>query len=202
MSEIKNDPVNRRIEGCYIENTIKYIRRWKKKNDLEDLKKARMYLNCLIDHEEKKHPHHSGPKPFSEMTKEDTKRELNRIYGVPHEEATRIKMESVMADLKDLWEFLSESEKEKKEPPKIGEYCCCESKMRESSDPEPNRPRDIVEIIWTEFCRVFCEALKEVSEEDKETLSVIDRLNQSQVCQTSSLINETILKEKEKKDEE
>lgn len=54
---------------------------------------------------------------------------------------------------------------------------------------------------WMEFCRVFCEALKEDSEKDKETPSVIDRLNQSQVCQTSSLINETILKEKEKKDE-
>ena len=60
------------------------------------------------------------------------------------------------------------------------------------NDPEPNRPKDIVEIIWTEFCRAFCEALKEVSEEDKETPSVIDRLNQSRVCQTSSLINETI----------
>lgn len=108
-----------------------------------------------------------------------------------------MKMESIMADLKDLWEFLSESEKEKKELPKngrqsmgeddcfvpwilkphmvppytypaSGEYGCCESKMRESSDPEPNRPKDIVEIIWTEFCRVFCEALKEVSKEEKE----------------------------------
>lgn len=221
MSEIKNDPVNhpnhyqtksglevidairaftedcQGIEGYYTGNTIKYICRWKKKNGLEDLKKARMYLNWLIDHEEKKHPHHSGPNPFSEMAKEDVKRELNRIYGVPHEEATRIKMESIMADLKDLLEFLSESEKEKKEPPKngrcsmgendcfvpwilkphmapsytypaSGEYCCCESKMWESSDPEPNRPKDIVEIIWTEFWRIFYETLREVSEEEKE----------------------------------
>lgn len=163
MSEIKND-----IEGFYAGNTIKYIRRWKKKNDLEDLKKARMYLNWLIDHEEKKHPHHSGPKSFSEMTKEDAKRE-----------------------------FLSESEKEKKEPPKngrysmgeddcfvpwnlkphmappytypaLGEYSCCESKMRESSDPEPNRPKDIVEIVWTEFWRIFYETLREASKEEKE----------------------------------
>ena len=36
MSEIKND-----IEGFYAVNTVKYIRRWRKKNDLEDLKKAR-----------------------------------------------------------------------------------------------------------------------------------------------------------------
>lgn len=69
MSEIKNDPVIRRIEGCYIENTIKYICRWKKKNDLKDLKKARQYLDWLIEIED---PH---------MTEEDVKRELNRIYG-------------------------------------------------------------------------------------------------------------------------
>lgn len=30
-------------------NVIKYISRWKKKNGLEDLKKARWYLNKLID---------------------------------------------------------------------------------------------------------------------------------------------------------
>lgn len=145
MSEIKNDPVNhpnhyqtksglevidairaftedcQGIEGYYTGNIIKYICRWKKKNGLEDLKKARMYLNWLIDHEEKKHPHHSGLKPFAEMAKEDTKRELNRIYGVPHEEVTRIKMESIMADYKRFMGILlSESEKEKKEPPKNG----------------------------------------------------------------------------------
>ena len=160
MSEIKND-----IEGCYAGNTIKYIRRWKKKNDLEDLKKARMYLNWLIDHEEKKHPHHSGPKPFSEMTKEDTKRE-----------------------------FLSESEKEKKEPPKNGRYsmgeddCCsgeckCKSKEKDCFVPWQIQPKMVptyelgmspiekqgaVEIIWDQFCDAFLNALKEVSKEEKE----------------------------------
>lgn len=78
MSEIKNDPVNhpnhyqtksglevidairaftedcQGIEGYYTGNAIKYICRWKKKNGLEDLKKARVYLNWLIEHEEKK----------------------------------------------------------------------------------------------------------------------------------------------------
>ena len=42
------------VEGYYTGNAIKYICRWKKKNGLEDLKKARVYLNWLIDHEEKK----------------------------------------------------------------------------------------------------------------------------------------------------
>jgi len=34
-------------------NILKYICRWKKKNGLEDLKKARWYLNRLIDRLEK-----------------------------------------------------------------------------------------------------------------------------------------------------
>ena len=197
------------MEAVYTGNVIKYICRWKKKNGVEDLKKARQYLDWLIEMET--HPHRSGSKPFSEMTEEDAKQELNRIYGTgmfkkknPSEEATHIKMDGIIADLKDLWESLPESEKEeKKEPPKNGRYSmneedcsipcnlkphmapsytypasgaygCCESKIRENSDPEANRPKDIIEIIWTEFCRAFCEALKEASEEDKEAQSVID----------------------------
>lgn len=226
------------MESYYTGNILKYMCRWKKKNGLEDLKKARQYLDWLIEMET--HPHRSGSKPFSETTKENIKRELNRIYGVPHEEATRIKIESMMDELKDLWKSLSESEKEqikeltdnkeRKEPPKNGRYsmsdddcfvpwnlkphmapsytypqpapCCCGSKECVNEDPELNRPKDIIEIVWLEFCRVFCETLKEVSEEVKETQSVIDRLNQSQVYQTNSLINETILKEKENKKDE
>ena len=34
-------------------NVLKYICRWKKKNDLEDLKKALWYLNRLISNVEK-----------------------------------------------------------------------------------------------------------------------------------------------------
>ena len=185
------------VESFYTGNILKYMCRWKKKNGLKDLKKARQYLDWLIEIED---PH---------MTEEDVKRELNRIYGAPHEEATRIKMDTILADIKDFWNSLPESEKkrakdlvniekeEKKEPPKngrysmgeddcvvpwnlkphmapsytypaLGEYCCCESKMRESSDPEPNRPKDIVEIVWTEFWRIFYETLREVSKEEKE----------------------------------
>lgn len=35
-------------------NVIKYVVRWKLKNGIEDLKKARNYLDKLIAHEEKK----------------------------------------------------------------------------------------------------------------------------------------------------
>ena len=37
------------MEAVCTGNVIKYMSRWKKKNGLEDLKKARWYLNKLID---------------------------------------------------------------------------------------------------------------------------------------------------------
>jgi hypothetical protein len=41
------------IEATDTGNIIKYICRWNSKNGLEDLKKARWYLNHLIEHVEK-----------------------------------------------------------------------------------------------------------------------------------------------------
>jgi hypothetical protein len=40
--------------GRYESNIIKYVLRHKKKNGIEDLKKAQTYLNRLIDQEERK----------------------------------------------------------------------------------------------------------------------------------------------------
>lgn len=37
------------IEGYYTGNILKYICRWRKKNGLEDLQKAQVYLKRLID---------------------------------------------------------------------------------------------------------------------------------------------------------
>jgi hypothetical protein len=42
------------FEAYVTGNIVKYISRWKKKNGLEDLKKARWYLNHLIEILEKK----------------------------------------------------------------------------------------------------------------------------------------------------
>lgn len=45
------------LKGCEATNTgnvLKYMCRWKNKNGLEDLKKARWYLNRLIQHVEKR----------------------------------------------------------------------------------------------------------------------------------------------------
>lgn len=41
------------VESYDVGNIIKYISRWKKKNGLQDLKKAQWYLNHLINHVEK-----------------------------------------------------------------------------------------------------------------------------------------------------
>lgn len=41
------------IEAVDTANVLKYICRWKKKNGLQDLKKARWYLEHLIAHVEK-----------------------------------------------------------------------------------------------------------------------------------------------------
>ncbi|MFK5706017.1 DUF3310 domain-containing protein [Ligilactobacillus sp. LYQ139] len=42
------------VVGFYKGNVIKYLTRFKKKNGLEDLKKARVYLTRLIDFEKVK----------------------------------------------------------------------------------------------------------------------------------------------------
>lgn len=41
------------IEAVCTANVIKYVCRWKKKNGLQDLKKAQWYLTHLINHVEK-----------------------------------------------------------------------------------------------------------------------------------------------------
>lgn len=125
------------IESYYTGNVIKYICRWKKKNGLEDLKKARQYLDWLIEKVGEKEPPKNGRYSMGE----------NDCF-VP-------------------W-ILKPHMAPSYTYPASGEYCCCESKMWESSDPEPNRPKDIVEIIWTEFWRIFYETLTEVSDEEKE----------------------------------
>ena len=40
--------------GYFEGNVIKYVTRWRKKNGIEDLKKARHYVDLLIDLEERK----------------------------------------------------------------------------------------------------------------------------------------------------
>lgn len=155
----------------YIEDVLTCIGRWNKKDGTEDLKKARQYLDQLIEIEDTTSGKiglfdefrclwdslPDGAKEYARSLVNDEKKESpkNGKYSMGEDDC-----------------FVPWNLKPHMTPPYTypasGEYCCCESKMRESRDPEPNRPKDIVEIIWTEFCRVFCEALKEVSKEEKE----------------------------------
>lgn len=157
------------VESFYTGNILKYMCRWKKKNGMEDLKKARQYLDWLIEIED---PH---------MTEEDTKRELNRLYGL-----------GIFDDFENFWDSLPDDAKEyaknlaneeKKEPPKNGRYsvnesdCCsgeceCKTKKDDCFVPWQIQPtiekQEAVEIIWDQFCDAFLNALKEVSKEEKE----------------------------------
>lgn len=47
--------------GFYVLNLVKYVRRYKDKNGIEDLKKARTYLDRLIEFEEKPVPCEETP---------------------------------------------------------------------------------------------------------------------------------------------
>lgn len=49
-----NIPTVTVAEGFYIGNIIKYVSRYKEKNGLEDLEKAKFYLNKLQDAEQQK----------------------------------------------------------------------------------------------------------------------------------------------------
>lgn len=57
------------IESFDTGNIIKYICRWKKKNGIEDLKKAKFYLEHLIEHVEKLEEEN---KPYISFRNEDT----------------------------------------------------------------------------------------------------------------------------------
>lgn len=168
------------VESYYTGNILKYMCRWKKKNGLEDLKKAHQYLDWLIVFED------------PDMSEKDRKSELNRIYGV-----------GIFDDFKNFWDSLPDDAKEyarnlaneeKKEPPKNGRYsmkesdCCsgeCKCKPKEDGcfvpwqiqpkmvptyefDPSYIENQIAVETIWNQFCDAFLNALKEVSKEEKE----------------------------------
>lgn len=50
----KNFMTTEQLQGYYLGNALKYLLRFQNKNGLEDLKKARVHLNWLIETEENK----------------------------------------------------------------------------------------------------------------------------------------------------
>ena len=51
---IKDILTDEELIGYYRGNVAKYLHRWRYKNGLEDLKKARWYLEALIQHQNKR----------------------------------------------------------------------------------------------------------------------------------------------------
>ena len=133
------------VESYYTGNILKYMCRWKKKNGLEDLKKARQYLDWLIEIED------------PDMIKEDVKRRLNQIYGSHMMKEPPKNGRYSMDDTDSCY----------------GE-CTCKSKKGDCFVPSYKFDNSLiekqvaVEIIWNQFCDAFLKALTEVSDEEKE----------------------------------
>ena len=51
---IKDILTDEELIGYYRGNVTKYLHRWRYKNGLEDLRKARWYLDALIQHQSRK----------------------------------------------------------------------------------------------------------------------------------------------------
>ncbi len=64
------------IEAVCTGNALKYVCRWKKKNGVQDLKKAVWYLSYLIEHLEKQE------KTYGELVKNAVDN-LHRMMGIP-----------------------------------------------------------------------------------------------------------------------
>ena len=64
--------------GFYVLNLVKYARRYKGKNGIEDLKKARTYLDRLIEFEDKTTIHEKTP---SEIWNEALAEKQRKVFG-------------------------------------------------------------------------------------------------------------------------
>ena len=66
------------VQGFYVGNVMKYITRYQGKNGVEDLKKARTYLDRLIEFEDKTTIHEKTP---SEIWNEALAEKQRKVFG-------------------------------------------------------------------------------------------------------------------------
>lgn len=66
------------VQGFYVGNVMKYITRYQGKNGIEDLKKARTYLDRLIEFEEKPVPYEETPSKNWSKSLAEKQREVFR----------------------------------------------------------------------------------------------------------------------------
>lgn len=103
------------IEAVCTANVIKYICRWKKKNGLQDLKKARWYLGYLIAYVEKSAE--DAERVKVEAVKNNREATLKRLKAAldPVFDAWERWPDELMDYHGDIVDFLKEKNKEEKE---------------------------------------------------------------------------------------
>jgi hypothetical protein len=93
------------FEGFCIGNVIKYLSRYREKNGMEDLKKARWYLDRIIEHvgAESKHPGRSMPPKGGAMIYGPTAQAKDNLVVWPRRDAIVSKeMALKLAAIKDI----------------------------------------------------------------------------------------------------
>jgi len=70
-------------EAVCTANAIKYILRWKKKNGIQDVKKAIWYLQHMVDKEEERLKEDHAEFDEELLKKKLRKIEINSVYGIP-----------------------------------------------------------------------------------------------------------------------
>lgn len=160
------------MEAVYTGNVIKYICRWKKKNGVEDLKKARQYLDWLIEMEEKDTKRGMfDEKILENQTKASSEpiKPLDYLHSKRNGRYSWSEVEDRQSEEKDqdLCNCETNEKTDCKVPWKLQPHMAPTYEYPSPSEKD-NKPTDLLEMFWTEFCKVFCEKLNEVIEEDKK----------------------------------
>ena len=136
------------LEGYYTGNVLKYMCRWKKKNGLEDLKKARVYLDWLIEKEEDKAGNKSAEVPtMLSGSQERQGHDLNtKTYVVPDCYQSAYPVSMSCNDSDPIWK---------------------ESKEHVTNEPRPNS-NDVVQLVCNEFVKAYYKALNDIDKVNKE----------------------------------
>lgn len=137
------------LEGYYTGNVLKYMCRWKKKNGLEDLKKARVYLDWLIEKEEDKAGNESA-EVFTMLSgsQERQGHDLNTNAYVVLPDCYQPVYPAAMScnDSDPIWK---------------------ESKEHVTNEPHPNS-NDVVQLLCNEFVKAYYDIDKANKEKENK----------------------------------
>lgn len=137
------------LEGYYTGNVLKYMCRWKKKNGLEDLKKARVYLDWLIEKEEDKAGNESAEvSTMLSSSQERQGHDLNTNAYVVLPDCYQPVYPAAMScnDSDPIWK---------------------ESKEHVTNEPHPNS-NDVVQLLCNEFVKAYYDIDKANKEKENK----------------------------------